>query len=154
VYSNTSEFIFYSIILFFITHLFSFLTNLKKDLAKQWTLGEMMFLPYLRIIPNFLVVYCLFLLGFLFIPLSIFYAILANNPLLATQNHAWGKGTASAILITIFVIIKTLVDLVTHSFIHQNEKIAEKEISNFELIKIGAGATIIFAIILYFFLRL
>lgn len=79
-------------LIFFINHTFSFYYNIIIDRTKMQNIGQLMFSPYVRIIPMHLVI--------------IFGAIL---------------GQAS---LTIFLVLKTLADLIAHIYKHQKPEVA------------------------------
>jgi|SRR3989344_7394247 len=81
-----SKIILLTALIFLINHSFSFFSNLKNDRNKN--IGQVMFFPYIRIIPMHLII----LLGF-FIGNSLFGLIL-------------------------FLLLKTLADLITHNIEH------------------------------------
>jgi len=76
-----------SILLFFINHLLSYILNFKADTEKPETIYGLLFLPYVRLIPLFVVVFALFF------------------------NYA----------IILFLVIKTIIDVYTHNYIHTIE---------------------------------
>lgn len=86
----------FSILIFFINHLISYIVNFKKDTEKPETIWRLIFMPYVRIVPIQMVA------GFL----SFF------NP--------------SMIL---FLLLKTIVDIYTHNYIHKVDEISEKYLS-------------------------
>ncbi|MBU1149017.1 hypothetical protein KKI23_02905 [Patescibacteria group bacterium] len=81
-----------SIAAFFFNHLFSFQHNLQQDLAKRPNIGKVMFFPYARIIPMHLII--------------IFGAFLGGGQL----------------TLIIFLILKTVADVVMHQIEHSNIK--------------------------------
>ncbi len=78
--------------LFLVNHSFSFLYNLKRDLATRPNIGSLMFFPYARVIPMHLTI----ILGSML-----------------------GRGTAKLIL---FMLLKTTADLLMHATEHSRGK--------------------------------
>jgi hypothetical protein len=85
-----------SIILFFITHLFSYLHNKERDANKRQNIGKVIFYPYARIIPMHLII--------------IFGGFFVYN---------FGNGI-SQIPIVIFLILKTIADVIMHINEHKD----------------------------------
>ncbi len=78
---------------FFVNHLFSFLYNSKKDANKKQNIGNIMFYPYIRIIPMHL-------------------TILFGGGFMMTGGDARG-------ILILFLLLKTFVDVVMHSIEHR-----------------------------------
>lgn len=78
----------FCVAIFLVNHSYSFLYNLKRDLARKPNIGMVMFFPYARIVPLHLTI--------------IFGSMLA-------------KGTGRLIL---FLLLKTLADLIMHGVEH------------------------------------
>ncbi|MEN8200906.1 MAG: DUF6498-containing protein [Thermodesulfobacteriota bacterium] len=77
------------VILFFFNHLFSYRYNLEKDLAATPNLGNMLFFPYLRVVPMHLIIFI----------------------------GVWA-GRESTVTLFFFLILKTGVDLLMHVIQH------------------------------------
>lgn len=82
-------------IIFFINHLFSYMRNKREDSKKIKNIGNMMFLPYARIIPMHLII-------LLAIPFS-----------------------GSLILLIIFMILKTIADVIMHIAEHSKTSVVK-----------------------------
>lgn len=107
-----------SILLFFINHLISYIINFKADTEKPETIYGLLFLPYVRLIPLFVVVIALFF----------DYAII------------------------LFLVIKTIIDVYTHNYIHTLENSENKDKHIINLSKANS-APIILIIIVCFYLN-
>ncbi len=86
--------------MFFVNHLFSFLYNKDKD--KNMKINDLMFSAYKRILP---IHFIILLAGFISIPL-IFLDSLFN-------------GIADNMIIFIFLVLKTIVDVIFHIKVHK-----------------------------------
>ena len=86
------KFIFLTVLLFFINHLFSFIYNRPKDTKKQ-NIGTLMFYPYARIIPM-------------------------HMTILIGSMIALG-GNFGAMVLPFFLILKTVADAIMHIIEHQ-----------------------------------
>ena len=95
LFGESTFFVIIGILIFAITHLISFSVNYKKDKQKTWSFGEILLSPYLRGFPIMLIPYIYIIL----FPLFIFF-----NGELA--------------LLIIFILLKTIVDIITHSLAH------------------------------------
>ncbi|MDP2628911.1 MAG: DUF6498-containing protein [Nanoarchaeota archaeon] len=89
-----TRYIFYALGVFFVNHLFSFYYNKNKD-NKKPNIGKLMFSPYARIIPMHLII--------------IIGAFLSQ------------AGIYSRLILVLFLILKTIADLVMHNKKHSTE---------------------------------
>lgn len=85
-----------SILIFFINHTFSFFYNRKADESVSRNIAEVMFSPYLRIVP----MHATILLGF--------------NPVFGASNTS---------MLFIFLIVKALMDVVMHYVEHRKSRL-------------------------------
>jgi hypothetical protein len=82
-------------IMFWLNHLFSYLTNRAKDREKRRNIGSVMFFPYIRVFPMHIMI------------------ILASTML---------RNRSDSILLLFFLVLKTVADLLMHAVEHRDPK--------------------------------
>jgi len=139
------------IIFFFVTHLISFLMNLNNDLKKEWSLGEMLLLPYLRILPIYLSQYVLIFVSLLFVMGYVFLISITTGKVGALPTSEEFAVFGAIFWIIIFFGVKSIIDINAHSFTHsrnQPELINSKDISLKKTLLIGGAVTLVFLVLL------